>query len=457
MANKINARIIHKHDTEANWSKANNFIPAKGEIIIYDVDTSHNYERFKIGDGTTIVSSLPFYDEFIQDIIDAETTESANTALNSAKAYTDSEIDTWVGSNTVSTQIATAIENHVHNYAGSSSSGGAAKVSESDIGITTTGTGSAYTVVVPGITALTSGISFIMVPHVVSASTTPTLNVNNLGEKTIMRRSSALSTATQPGYTETWLAMGKPFRITYDGTNWIVENLTKPAAEDLYGTVTIPKGGTGAADAATARINLGAVSQADFDALEIGGTNLLVNTRDFSGEWRNSAYWTEDGTYNGCTVRTYTGTWNGIGNHIYLEPDVYTFSGWVKGASGASVSAFATHDNSATISPTGGVIGNVSEEFTRISFTFEVTAAGYVRPRFENSVDGGQLWVCGLKLEHGNRYTDWSPSPNDIVSIEHGGTGATTAVNALTNLGIVVSATEPENPTEGMIWFKIEA
>ena len=61
MAEKnINARIIHKHDTEANWNLAANFTPKQGEIIVYDVDATHAYERFKIGDGVTNVTSLPF-------------------------------------------------------------------------------------------------------------------------------------------------------------------------------------------------------------------------------------------------------------------------------------------------------------------------------------------------------------------------------------------------------------
>lgn len=62
MANiaKYNSRVISKHDTETNWNKATNFIPLKGEIIVYDRDNTHNYERFKIGDGETVVGNLPF-------------------------------------------------------------------------------------------------------------------------------------------------------------------------------------------------------------------------------------------------------------------------------------------------------------------------------------------------------------------------------------------------------------
>ena len=56
----INSRIIQKHDTEENWLKAVNFIPKKGEIIVYDIDSTYTQERFKIGDGATLVTNLPF-------------------------------------------------------------------------------------------------------------------------------------------------------------------------------------------------------------------------------------------------------------------------------------------------------------------------------------------------------------------------------------------------------------
>ena len=61
MSEKIfNTRIQQKHDVEANWVKAVNFIPKAGEIIIYDADESHNYARLKIGDGLTLINNLNF-------------------------------------------------------------------------------------------------------------------------------------------------------------------------------------------------------------------------------------------------------------------------------------------------------------------------------------------------------------------------------------------------------------
>ena len=67
MAKTIQTRVQHKHETEANWLLATNFVPLAGEIIIYDPDPdnedpSKRYSgiRVKIGDGETPVNSLPF-------------------------------------------------------------------------------------------------------------------------------------------------------------------------------------------------------------------------------------------------------------------------------------------------------------------------------------------------------------------------------------------------------------
>lgn len=56
MAEKnLTTRIKHKTDTSANWAKAVNFVPLKGEIIVYS-----DLRKIKVGDGTTKVNSLQF-------------------------------------------------------------------------------------------------------------------------------------------------------------------------------------------------------------------------------------------------------------------------------------------------------------------------------------------------------------------------------------------------------------
>ena len=94
MAEKqINGRVLLKHDSEANWAKATNFVPKAGELIIYDADETHSYCRIKIGDGSTLINNLPF--------------------------STEEEIESYA-----------APISHTHNYAGSSSAGGAATSAE---------------------------------------------------------------------------------------------------------------------------------------------------------------------------------------------------------------------------------------------------------------------------------------------------------------------------------------
>ncbi len=66
--NELASKIVIKHDTEENWNSATNFIPKKGELILYDPDTTYDYTRIKIGDGSTKVSALPFFIDRLHDL-----------------------------------------------------------------------------------------------------------------------------------------------------------------------------------------------------------------------------------------------------------------------------------------------------------------------------------------------------------------------------------------------------
>lgn len=93
MAEKtLNTRIQHKHDTEANWLKAVNFIPKIGEIIVYDSDENHATARVKIGDGVKTVIELAFIDKTVQEYVDNKIQEALTIDYNAHLAFNTSEI-----------------------------------------------------------------------------------------------------------------------------------------------------------------------------------------------------------------------------------------------------------------------------------------------------------------------------------------------------------------------------
>ena len=62
---RLNTRIVHKHETEANWLLSS-LVPMQGELIVYDIDENYAYERIKSGDGEKNVNALPFVDDALR-------------------------------------------------------------------------------------------------------------------------------------------------------------------------------------------------------------------------------------------------------------------------------------------------------------------------------------------------------------------------------------------------------
>lgn len=165
--------------------------------------------------------------------------------------------------------------------------------------------------------------------------------------------------------------------------------------------------------------------------LEIGGRNLYTGTKNFTTEWPNIINWETDGTYKGFTVKKRSGQlWQALWQSVNVqEGEVYTYSAYAKTdnldnfsigyfMSGASCGAETLN----TICPTE------VNTWTRVSATCRITKAGTMHFGIE-PMSMGTIWVCGLKLEQGNKPTDWTPAPEDIDSSISALEGTTTTIS----------------------------
>lgn len=141
--------------------------------------------------------------------------------------------------------------------------------------VTTSGDGSAYTATVDGISALTAGMKVTIIPHVTSTTTSPTLNVNSLGAKSIRMPITYNSSATSVGSIASWIVKNIPITVEYDGSYWKTISCPRPSAQYLYGTVPVSNGGTGATTATDALNNLNAASNDSVETLQTLYNSLI--------------------------------------------------------------------------------------------------------------------------------------------------------------------------------------
>lgn len=97
-------RLLMKHDIEANWLKAENFIPLEGEIVVYDADETHSRPRMKIGDGKTKVGALSFVSpETTEPYMQLVTNADGETVWEARTHYSIIEPLTIIAEQTVTT------------------------------------------------------------------------------------------------------------------------------------------------------------------------------------------------------------------------------------------------------------------------------------------------------------------------------------------------------------------
>lgn len=170
--------------------------------------------------------------------------------------------------------------------------------------------------------------------------------------------------------------------------------------------------------------------------LQIGGRNLYLGTKDFSGNWRNLPQWkVESEKYKGLTVISRYLTWNGVDKPQDVTckaGDIFTYSLYAK-TSGEDTQAVVTCPGQTNFE---AIYVTVSSEWKRYTFVIQATTDGYMSPRISKTESNYvSLFICGLKLEKGNKATDWTPAPEDTdSSIFAVDTKVTTVSNQYTSL-----------------------
>jgi len=149
------------------------------------------------------------------------------------------------------------------------------------------------------------------------------------------------------------------------------------------------------------------------------GQNLLKGTKDFSGDWKNkSANWKKHAEkYKGVDVLFKNNSWNGIGQEIDAKiGEIYTFSLWMKSDWNNDRVIFYVNRNG-SVEKGWGVPAETSviltKEWKRYSFTFNITADGFIFPRVERPNLNTNLYVAGFKLEKGSYATPYTEAPED--------------------------------------------
>ena len=149
------------------------------------------------------------------------------------------------------------------------------------------------------------------------------------------------------------------------------------------------------------------------------GQNLLKGTKGFSGNWKNmAAGWKKHSDkYQGCDVLFKNNSWNGIGQEIDAKiGEIYTFSLWMKSDWKNDTVNFYVNRNG-SVEKGWGVPSQTSiaitNEWKRYSFTFKITANGFIFPRVERLNQDTNLYVAGLKLEKGSYATPYTEAPED--------------------------------------------
>lgn len=177
----------------------------------------------------------------------------------------------------------------------------------------------------------------------------------------------------------------------------------------------VTEGVDGSVLARNVRIEKGGVEYPNFI-----GRNLAKGTLDFSGVW-NFAGAGELTTekHNGLSVLMQDGNWNQRGAVVSCKAGrVYTFSFFAKVDTEIPINCRWVLRNVEDYVVTDGLTSyeQFTTEWKRYSVTIKFlkdcpNAAFSV----EKKDNGSKMWLCGYKVEYGDKATEYSPAPEDLM------------------------------------------
>lgn len=165
--------------------------------------------------------------------------------------------------------------------------------------------------------------------------------------------------------------------------------------------------------------------------LSVGGRNLFLGTKDFSGNGNWFFYHAQlvKDVYQGLDATQTIDPWSGPKyNNSALErqgiiqsvDEVFIMSAWVRNTGTTPVDIYF-YGQSTTYHGNRIITLAANSGWVRINtapFHFTQTSGLTGTLRFESTTSptGGYIQQVGLKLEKGNKPTDWTPAPEDIES-----------------------------------------
>lgn len=170
----------------------------------------------------------------------------------------------------------------------------------------------------------------------------------------------------------------------------------------------------------------------EVENLEIGGTNLLPNTKE-KPQLNGAGLTSGQDSHLGFSVAYYdnsagTGTKDvsGLSSFFTPEPNTeYTLSFYAKGSGimnsflyPSAVASGYSNEGKKTTSSDGVLSHTLTNNWKKYVIvwktTSDITGVKHILPMRLNA--GAIGYICGVKFEKGNRATDWSPAPEDIES-----------------------------------------